>query len=269
MQPNLIKVCKQVGLLAKQTGGFLQRQQGKIKSSHVLTKSMNSFVTYVDKESEKRLVKGLKRILPGSGFITEEETVVNKREKYTWVIDPLDGTTNFIHGVPCYCISIGLMLSDGINNEIILGVIYEPNLDELFYAIKGKGAFMNGKKIAVSGAKKLSHSLLVTGFPTYDLKKMKQYLNLFSYFMKNTRGLRRMGSAAVDLAYTACGRFDSFYEYSLNPWDVAAGSLLVKEAGGKVCDFKGGNNFLFGKEIIASNATVHGDMLKSIKKHFQ
>jgi len=269
MQPNLIKVCKQVGLLAKQTGGFLQHQQGKIKSSHVLTKSMNSFVTYVDKESEKRLVKGLKRILPGSGFITEEETVVNKREKYTWVIDPLDGTTNFIHGVPCYCISIGLMLSDGINNEIILGVIYEPNLDELFYAIKGKGAFMNGKKIAVSGSKKLSHSLLVTGFPTYDLKKMKQYLNLFSYFMKNTRGLRRMGSAAVDLAYTACGRFDSFYEYSLNPWDVAAGSLLVKEAGGKVCDFKGGNNFLFGKEIIASNATVHGDMLKSIKKHFK
>ena len=269
MQPNLIKVCKQVGLLAKQTGGFLQHQQGKIKSSHVLTKSMNSFVTYVDKESEKRLVKGLKRILPGSGFITEEETVVNKREKYTWVIDPLDGTTNFIHGVPCYCISIGLMLSDGTNNKIILGVIYEPNLDELFYAIKGKGAFMNGKKIAVSGAKKLSHSLLVTGFPTYDLKKMKQYLNLFSYFMKNTRGLRRMGSAAVDLAYTACGRFDSFYEYSLNPWDVAAGSLLVKEAGGKVCDFKGGNNFLFGKEIIASNATVHGDMLKSIKKHFK
>ena len=269
MQPNLIKVCKQVGLLAKQTGGFLQHQQGKIKSSHVLTKSMNSFVTYVDKESEKRLVKGLKRILPGSGFITEEETVVNKREKYTWVIDPLDGTTNFIHGVPCYCISIGLMLSDGINNEIILGVIYEPNLDELFYAIKGKGAFMNGKKIAVSGSKKLSHSLLVTGFPTYDLKKMKQYLNLFSYFMKNTRGLRRMGSAAVDLAYTACGRFDSFYEYSLNPWDVAAGSLLVKEAGGNVCDFKGGNNFLFGKEIIASNATVHGDMLKSIKKHFK
>ena len=269
MQPNLIKVCKQVGLLAKQTGRFLQQQQGKIKSSHVLTKSMNSFVTYVDKESEKRLVKGLKRILPGSGFITEEETIANKREQYTWVIDPLDGTTNFIHGVPCYCISIGLMLSDGTNNEIILGMIYEPNLDELFYAIKGKGAFMNGKKIAVSGAKKLSHSLLVTGFPTYDLKKMKQYLNLFSYFMKNTRGLRRMGSAAVDLAYTACGRFDSFYEYSLNPWDVAAGSLLVKEAGGKVCDFKGGNNFLFGKEIIASNATVHGDMLKSIKKHFQ
>jgi myo-inositol-1(or 4)-monophosphatase len=269
MQPNLTKICKQVNTLANETGAFLQQQQGKLKTSHVLTKSMNSFVTYVDKESEKRLVKGLKKILPGSGFITEEETIAHQQKQYTWVIDPLDGTTNFIHGVPCYCISIGLLYTEGSRQEIILGVIYEPNLDELFYAIKGKGAFMNGKRIHVSKAKKLSHSLLVTGFPTYDLKKIKQYLHLFNHFMQHTRGLRRMGSAAVDLAYTACGRFDSFYEYSLNAWDVAAGALLVKEAGGKVNDFKGGSDYLFGKEIIASNPFIHAAMMKSVKKYFK
>jgi myo-inositol-1(or 4)-monophosphatase len=236
---------------------------------------MNSFVTYVDKESEKRLVKGLKKILPEAGFITEEGTILQSRkEKYIWIIDPLDGTTNFIHGVPCYCISIGLYLSPSQggrgrkNGEMILGVIYEPNLDEMFTAVKGSGAFMNGKRISVTKCSKLRHSLLVTGFPTYDLSRMKQYLELFSWFMRRTRGLRRMGSAAVDLAYTACGRFEAFYEYSLSPWDVAAGALIVKEAGGKVTDFSGGDDFIFGKEIIASNLKTHKEMLRSVKKFF-
>ncbi len=285
----LDRICKQVCSLAEETGAFLQNQRGKITSSHIEIKSMNSFVTYVDKESEKRLVKGLKKILPEAGFITEEKTIANERKKYTWIIDPLDGTTNFIHGVPCYCISIGLYLSPsgggslpahasrqaggkagGRNDgEIILGVIYEPNLDEMFSAVKGGGAFMNGKRISVTTCSKLQHSLVVTGFPTYDLSRMKQYLNLFSWFMRRTRGLRRMGSAAVDLAYTACGRFDAFYEYSLSPWDVAAGALIVKEAGGKVTDFSGGNDFLFGKEIIASNRKIHKEMLRPVKKFFR
>ena len=263
---------RQVCALAEETGYFLQKERSKITASHVETKSMNSFVTYVDKESEKKLVKGLRKILPEAGFITEEETVSKENKKYTWIIDPLDGTTNFIHGLPCYCISIGLYLSPssrGSQGEIILGVIYEPNLKEMFYATKNGGAFLNGKKISVSKTKKLKDSLLVTGFPTYDLSRMGRYLKLFAYFMRRTRGLRRMGSAAVDLAYVACGRFEAFYEYSLNPWDVAAGILIVKEAGGKVADFKGGNNFLFGKEIIASNGNTHTEMLKSVKKFFK
>lgn len=263
----LKKICKLVCALSKETGAFIQKQQKKIRSSHVETKSRNSFVTFVDKESEKKLVKGLQRILPEAGFITEEETIVREKRKYIWIIDPLDGTTNFIHGIPCYCISIGLYNSH--TDEVVLGVIYEPNLDELFYATKSGGAFLNGKKITVSKTKKLNDSLLVTGFPTYDYSRMDEYVKLFRHLMRETRGLRRMGSAAVDLAYTACGRFEAFYEYSLSPWDVAAGALIVKEAGGNVSDFSGKGNWLFGKEIIASNTYTHKQMLLSVKRFFK
>lgn len=271
----LNKICKQVCFLAKETGSFIQEQRGKITSSHVEVKSLNSLVTYVDKQSEKRLVKGLKKILPEAGFITEEETVLNERKEYTWIIDPLDGTTNFIHGVPCYCISIGLYFSSSGGNkgrtpgELLIGVIYDPNREEMFYATKNGGAFLNGKKISVTNGKHLKDSLLVTGFPTHDYSRMKEYIELFRYLMKHTRGLRRMGSAAIDLAYVACGRFDAFYEYSLSPWDVAGGILIVQEAGGKVSDFNGGNNFLFGKEIIASNTRTHNELLRSAKKFFK
>ncbi|HEY4799131.1 MAG TPA: inositol monophosphatase family protein [Bacteroidia bacterium] len=276
MQLPLDKIRRQVCVLAEQTGKFIQQQRGKITSSQVETKSINSFVTFVDKGSERKLVKGLKKILPEAGFITEEETIANERKKYTWIIDPLDGTTNFIHGVPCYCISIALYFSPSgrtrrmtSEGEVILGVIYEPNRSEMFYATKYGGAFLNGKRISVTKRKKLKDSLLVTGFPTYDYSHMDEYIKLFRHLMKHTRGLRRLGSAAVDLAYTACGRFDAFYEYSLNPWDVAAGALIVEEAGGKITDFTGGNNFLFGKEIIASNNFTHRELVKSVKKFFR
>ena len=275
MSLPLNTICKQVCSLAKTTGSFIQKQRGKITSSHVEVKSLNSLVTYVDKESEKRLVKGLKKILPQAGFITEEETILNERKEYTWIIDPLDGTTNFIHGGPCYCISIGLHLSPSGGGrgrtcgELLIGVIYDPNRDEMFYATKNGGAFLNGKKISVTNRTHLKDSLLVTGFPTHDYSRMKEYVELFRYLMTHTRGLRRLGSAAIDLAYVACGRFDVFYEYSLSPWDVAGGILIVKEAGGKVSDFSGENNFLFGKEIIASNKHIHNEMLKSVNKFFK
>ena len=276
MKLHLNKITAQVCSLAEETGAFLQKQRGKITHAHVETKSMNSFVTYVDKTSEKKLVKGLSKILPGAGFITEEETVAHQRKRYTWIIDPLDGTTNFIHGLPCYCISIALAefpeesKTDKNNSfRILSGIIYEPNAREMFRAVIHRGAFLNGKKIRVSTARRLQDSLLVTGFPTYDLTRMPQYLDLFSYLMNRTRGLRRMGSAAVDLAYTACGRFDAFYEYSLNPWDVAAGALLVKEAGGTVTDFSGKEGYLFGKEILASNGKIHRPMLQPVKKYFK
>lgn len=277
---NLNRICSEVSSLVTETGYFIRQQQKKITLSSVETKSKNNFVTFVDKEAEKRLVKGLQKILPGAGFITEEKTVLNSQRQYMWVIDPLDGTTNFIHGVPCYCISIGLFVSSpGFRfdkkesqakrkGEVVLGVIYEPNLNEFFYGIKNEGAFLNKKKISVTQTKKLKDSLVITGFPTYDYSRMDEYLKLFRYLMEHTHGLRRLGSAAVDLAWVACGRFDCFYEYSLNAWDVAAGSLIVKEAGGKVSDFSGKNNFLFGKEIIASNGRVHAEMINTVKKFF-
>lgn len=273
MSLPLNKICKQVCVLAKETGRFIQKQRGKISSSQVEIKSLNSLVTYVDKESEKRLVKGLKKILPEAGFITEEETVASEQKEYTWIIDPLDGTTNFIHSVPCYCISIGLYFSSSgkgksSSGDLLIGVIYDPNQDEMFYATKNGGAFLNGKKISVTNRKYLKDALLVTGFPTHDYSRMNEYIQLFKYLMTHSRGLRRMGSAAIDLAYVACGRFDSFYEYSLSPWDVAAGILIVKEAGGKVSDFSGENNFLFGKEIIASNTYIHNEVLKSVREFF-
>ena len=153
--------------------------------------------------------------------------------------------------------------------EVVVGVVYEVNLDECFYAYQGSKAYLNGKEINVSKAEKLRSSLVATGFPYYDYGRMDPYLNLFEEIMRSSHGLRRLGSAAVDLAYVACGRFEAFYEYGLNPWDVAAGVLIVKQAGGKVSDFRGGNNFVFGKEIVASNNLMHDEFLSVVKKYFK
>jgi myo-inositol-1(or 4)-monophosphatase len=202
-------------------------------------------------------------MLPGSGFIAEEGTSTKKSDTYNWIIDPLDGTTNFSHGVPVFAVSIALMK----RNELVLGVVYEINRDECFHAVKGQGAFLNHVSIKVSPVQTIDKALLATGFPYYNFDQMKQYLAILDEFMKGTHGLRRMGSAAVDLAYTACGRFEGFFEYNLQPWDVAAGALIVKEAGGLVTDFSGGNDFLFGRQIVAGNQ-VQPDILKMIKQHW-
>ncbi len=262
---DLQQICNDVCTLSKEVGSFIRAEQIKITSASIETKSENSLVTYVDKTAEKKIVEKLKELIPGCGFITEEETASHTNEDYIWIIDPLDGTTNFIHGIPCYCVSIGLMHKQ----KLVLGVIYEPNMDECFYSWEGANAFMNGKQIHVSKTTKLKNSLVATGFPYYDYEQSDEYIDLLKHLMKNCRGLRRIGSAAVDLAYVACGRFDSFYEYSLNPWDVAAGAFIVQQAGGKVTDFSGGNNFLFGKEIIASGNAVQNEMLKTIGQFFQ
>ncbi|MAS52948.1 MAG: inositol monophosphatase [Flavobacteriales bacterium] len=254
------KVCS----ISKEVGAFIQQESAKLSSGDIETKSKNSLVTYVDKTAEKIVVDFLSELIPESGFIAEEGTSNKKGEKYNWVIDPLDGTTNFIHGIPSYCVSIALLK----NNELALGVIYEPNQDEMFYAWKNGGAYLNGKSISVSSTTKISNALLATGFPYYDYKRIDGYMNMLKWLMHNSRGVRRIGSAAIDLAYVACGRFDAFYEYSLNPWDVAAGAIIVNEAGGSVKDFEGGENYIFGREILASNLIVKNELLDKIKESF-
>lgn len=261
---NLEKITLQVVDLARSVGDFIRTESKKLGDKDIIEKGLHNLVTYVDKESENQIVQVLSKILPEAGFIAEENQELRKASKYNWIVDPLDGTTNFVHGLPPFSISIAL----SENKEIIAGVIYEINLNECFYAWKNGPAFLNKKKIQVSKTKILDNSLIATGFPYYDFSQMKPYLELLSDLMQTSRGVRRLGSAAVDLAYVACGRFDIFYEYSLNPWDVAAGIIIVKQAGGAVSDFEEGENFLFGKQIIASNHFVHKEFISKMKQYF-
>lgn len=245
-------LCQDVIELAREVGIFIKMEESKVKAKDIEEKSLNSLVSYVDKSAEQQIVQGLEVLLPEAGFIAEEGTSDKKGETYQWIIDPLDGTTNFLHGIPTYAVSIALQQEE----EIILGVVYEVNRDECFYAVKNEGAYLNGNRIQVSTTSSIANSLLATGFPYYDYERTDAYFELLKDLAQKSRGIRRIGSAAVDLAYVACGRFDAFFEYSLQPWDVAAGAFIVEEAGGQVHDFSGGNNWLHGKEIIASNAGI-------------
>lgn len=265
MSIDLQTLCQEVCLLSKDVGAFIRSERDEFSSEKIEVKGKNDFVSYVDKTSEKRIIDKLSVLLPEAGFIAEEGTSTKKGEIYNWIIDPLDGTTNFIHGIPCFAISIALMRKD----ELVLGVIYEINFDECFYAWEGSKSFLNGKEIYVSETSKVADSLLATGFPYYDYSRIDEYMELFKYFMKNSRGLRRLGSAATDLAYVACGRFDGFYEYCLQPWDVAAGAFIVQQAGGKVTDFKGEGNYLFNREIVAGNSAFFIEFSDIVKKHFK
>lgn len=258
----LQQVEKQVVDLCREVGEFIYTEGRNFDKSRIEQKEgFNNLVSYVDKESETRLVKALSKILPGSGFIGEEGTAIESRNEYTWVIDPLDGTTNFTHGLPPFAISIGLVKSE----QLVLGVVHEVVQRECFHASLGNGAFLNGQSIRVSPIHTLAQSLLATGFPYYQFEKMDAYLAIIRTFLDQTHGIRRLGSAAVDLAYVACGRLEGFFEYNLNPWDVAAGGFIVQEAGGIVTDFKGGPGFLFGRELCAGSA-VQPEMLKIIQE---
>ncbi len=250
--------------IAKETGAFIREQRKIFSPDKIEIKGLNDLVSYVDKTAEEKIVAALELILPEAGFLTEEKTINRTGERYNWIIDPLDGTTNFIHGMPVYSVSIALQDED----ELVLGVVYEVNQDECFYAWKGSAAYLNGTVIKVSDNKSIDKSLLATGFPYYDFEKQPAYINLFTDLMKSCHGLRRLGSAAVDLAYTACGRFDGYYEYNLNPWDVAAGILIVRQAGGDVVNFKGGQECLISRELLATNGKITAEMLGTIRKHF-
>ena len=258
---NLSAIEKEVIYLSQEVGEFIRTESENFDRLRVEQKEgFNNLVSYVDKEAERKLVQALKKILPGSGFIAEEGTTEEGSNEYKWIIDPLDGTTNFTHGLPPFAISIGLAKKD----EIVLGVIYEVTRQEAFHSSLGQPAFCNGKEIKVSVIHSLSESLLATGFPYYHFDKREVYLEIIKTFLDRTHGVRRLGSAATDLAYVACGRMEGFFEYNLNAWDVAAGSFIVEQAGGKVTDFTGGRNFIFGGELVAA-CSIHSEMLKVIQ----
>ncbi|WP_183560342.1 inositol monophosphatase family protein [Mucilaginibacter sp. SP1R1] len=261
---ELIKIANHVTEVAKQAGDFIRQERKTFDPDKIEYKGLNDLVSYVDKNAEKIIVEGLKKVLPEAGFITEEKTTTVIGERYNWIIDPLDGTTNFIHGLPAFSVSIALKEYD----ELILGVVYEINQDECFYAWKDAPAYLNGREIRVSKNKIVADSLIATGFPYYDFTKQSAYIALFTELMRNCHGLRRIGSAAVDLAYTACGRFDAFYEYNLNAWDVAAGIVIVKQAGGHIVNFKGGDEVLEARELLATNGNITSELLTAIQKYF-
>ncbi len=272
MIPDLIALAAEVGVLARRAGAFLQQEAANFDLTRIEYKGHSDMVSYVDRETEQLLVAGLRELLPEAGFLTEEGTtgtVTTDAPEPTarWIIDPLDGTTNFLHGLPCYAVSIGLEMA----GNIVLGVIYEPNRDELFRATRGGGAFCNDAPLHVTGAAGLGQSLIATGFPYTQFAGLDAYLRILADLMEQSHGIRRLGSAAVDLAYVAAGRFEGFFEYNLNAWDVAAGVLLVREAGGLVTRFDGdpAGDPVHGRELVAASPAVHRAMIGVIGQHWR
>jgi myo-inositol-1(or 4)-monophosphatase len=255
----MIEAAKQAALAAAE---ILIRHFKKLPEEAVRKKLKNDFLSFVDESSEKTIIDILLKHYPDHSILAEEGGVQKADSEYRWIIDPLDGTTNYIAGLPIFCISIALQK----NEEIILGLIYDPIHDEMFHAEKGKGTFLNDSPIHVSSKASLSESFIATGFPFKAKHFLSDYQKIFAGLFKECIGIRRMGSAAIDLAYLAAGRFDGFWEIGLNPWDVAAGSLIVQEAGGKVTDFWGSNNFINNNYLLASNNLIHKEMEKIIRE---
>lgn len=246
---------------ARDAGRVLLEKFGRIES--VTKKGDINLVTEADLASEALIVERIKSHFPRHAILAEEAgnaVVTGEDGGHKWIIDPLDGTTNYAHGYPCFCVTIALEHE----GEVVLGVTYDPTRDELFTAEKGRGATLNGKPIRVSRTDELGNALLVTGFP-YDIKHREKFARHLTEFLLTSRGVRRDGSAAIDLAYVACGRFDGFWEEGLNPWDVAAGKLLIEEAGGTVSYYDGSPFSIYTPPIVASNGTIHAEMLNVLK----
>ncbi|HZH35253.1 MAG TPA: inositol monophosphatase family protein [Pyrinomonadaceae bacterium] len=243
---------------AREAGRILLEKFGRVlKTSY---KGDKNIVTEADLASEEYILGQIRTHFPRHAILAEEAGAVvieGGESEWRWVIDPLDGTTNFSHGYPCFCVSIGLE-KDG---KPEIGVIYDPTRDEMFSAERGNGATLNGRKIQASSVETLDNALLVTGFP-YDVRKRERFVEQFSKFVLNAQAVRRDGSAALDLAYVACGRFEGFWEEGLSPWDTAAGSLIVQEAGGRVSQFDGSNFDIYRPQILATNGLIHEKMLE-------
>jgi len=240
-------------------GQVILENKGKIAGSDIDAKQASDFVTRVDRESEEIIINTIKTRFPDHDILAEETLHDPPKGDFRWIIDPLDGTTNYIHGYPVFAISIALEYK----GQIIIGLIFDPERDEVFTAEKDRGAFLNGKKIRVSNTEP-DVALITTGFPFRKKQYIREYLNIFEKIFLWSSDIRRAGSAALDLAYLACGRCEGFFEIGLSPWDIAAGSLLIKEAGGVVTDFKGGNEYLISGNIVAGTPKIHPKLLRDI-----
>jgi myo-inositol-1(or 4)-monophosphatase len=246
---------------ALEAGNFLKMNVGNVKQIEYKGGHATNLVTEIDKKSEEIIISKIKKKYPNHDFLGEESGYAKVTSEFRWIIDPLDGTTNFAHGLPIFSVTIGLEYK----GEIILGVVYHPILDELFTAEKGKGAYLNKKRIKVSQTKKLIESLVVTGFPYTINQKPEPEITHFRNFIVESQAVRRLGSAALDLAYVACGRFDGFWEGTLNAWDMSAGVLLVTEAGGKWTDYQGKPSSVYNKQVLTSNGLIHNEMMEVLK----
>jgi myo-inositol-1(or 4)-monophosphatase len=247
---------------ARRAGSIITRASEDIGSLTINDKGYNDFVTEVDLASEKEIIRVLKASYPDHAFLGEESGLTHQADNI-WIIDPLDGTTNFLHGFPQYCISIALEQK----GEITQAVIYDPNRNDLFTATKGQGAYLNQRRMRVSNKSKLKESILGTGFPFRDFQHLPVYLKIFEEVVRGTSGVRRPGSAALDLAYVAAGWFDGFFEINLSKWDIAAGGLLVTEAGGIVSDFSEKDGWLESGNIVATNPKIYEPLIKIIQSH--
>ena len=259
-QQQLKSILDDVFPLVKTVGAFIEKEQKKVTHEDIETKASNSLVTYVDKTAEDMLVSGLAKILPSASFVTEEETVVNQDSELVWIIDPLDGTTNFLCSIPFFSISIALKHRD----QMVLGLVRGIMQEEDFYAIAGGGAFRNGKRLHLNQTRPINEAILATGFPYSDVQRTAHYIDVLKSLLRQVRAVRRLGSAALDLAYVACGRFDGYYEKNLNIWDVAAGALLVQEAGGTVSGFYTDHGWKDGSSIIGAHNAVYDVIRNSI-----
>ena len=259
MHPMLINAVK----AARRAGAIINRASEDVGSIKVHSKNYNDFVSEVDHASERAIIETLQEAYPDHGFLGEESGSDRTDAEHVWIIDPLDGTTNFLHGFEQYSVSIALMS----RGQLEQAVVYDPSRNDLFTATRGRGAFLNDKRIRVSYRAKLQSAMIGTGFPFRDFKHLDTYLGMFKDMIKNTAGLRRPGSAALDLAYVAAGWFDGFWEIGLSKWDIAAGALLVQEAGGIVGDFEGNETWIDTGNIAAGNPKVFAQMLQVLAPH--
>ncbi len=245
---------------ARAAGAIINRAALDIERLTISTKSPNDFVTEVDKAAEETIIDTILAAYPSHGILGEETGTSrgNPNSEFVWIIDPLDGTTNFIHGFPVYAVSIALAW----RGQVQQAVVYDPTRNDLFYASKGKGAYLNDRRLRVSKRIKLSDCLIGTGFPFRRGDDVKRYIDMFESVMTQCAGLRRPGAASLDLCYVAAGYYDAFFETGLSPWDVAAGSLIITEAGGLVGNFTGEAEFLHAREMLAGTPRIYGQLVK-------
>ena len=249
---------------ARKAAIILMDNFGKVRKNDIRKKSKTDFLSFVDEQSEKSIIETIHAEFPGHSILAEESGNSHLEDDYLWIIDPLDGTTNYLSSIPIFAISIAVKHK----NEIITGVVYDPVRDEMFYAEKNKGAFMNGEPVKVSDVGDLNESLFATGFPFKEKHILQDYLKAFEEVFFNSIGARRMGAAAIDMCYVAAGKFDAFWEIGLNPWDIAAGEIILKEAGGRITDFWNQPNHLSCSYVIATNGKIHDQLGEIIRKFF-